>query len=162
MSSIIKKEARDLQSIDYVLCEHDVNCGRGNQCFHHICNQKFRKIVLDNLNRYSDTIRKYDKSSIIDEIVDQVRENCRPYNGLGFVRKDTTTGRFYEVGNFIAVSMKVMFVILSCMTHEFQYSCKLEVSSQRVSFCPSSYYRSVKKHHKRFVMHHLKNQILLK
>ena len=114
--SSIEMEMRNLQSIDYVMCEHDVYCGRGNQCYHYVGNQKFRKIILENLNRYSVTTHKYDKSSIINEIINQVREKSRQYNGLGFVRKDNKTGRLYEVSNSVAVSMNYFSTNIRQMT----------------------------------------------
>lgn len=97
----IMNDNKKLLPEHYVLQEHDVYCGRGSQCFNHEGNRKFRHIVIKFLDRYSDAVCKYDKSAIIDEIVSTVRCNCS--NGGGFIRKDAKSGRFYEVGDFIAV-----------------------------------------------------------
>jgi hypothetical protein len=71
-------------------------CGRG------IGNKRFRKLVESHLERYSNTASKLGKTSIISEIVSHVRENSP--NG-GFVKKDSATGEFFEVDDFLAVSL---------------------------------------------------------
>jgi hypothetical protein len=86
---------------EYKLGDDDVICGRGSRCFNHTGNKKFRKIVEEHLDRYSNTSCKFDKTNIICEIVNIVRQYSP--NG-GFVKKDTSTGRYYEVGDFLAVS----------------------------------------------------------
>lgn len=83
----------------YVLSEYDVYCGRGSQCFNHEGNRKFRQTIIQYLDRYMIAKSKYDKSSIIDEIVATVRCNN---GGGGFVKKDEATGRFYDVGDYMA------------------------------------------------------------
>jgi hypothetical protein len=90
-----------LLPIDYQLDANDVYCGRGTLCFYHSGNQTFRDIVAANLPRYMSATNKTDKSTIIYEIVDYIREKSP--NG-GFVKKDIATGRYMEVGDFHAVS----------------------------------------------------------
>jgi hypothetical protein len=87
---------------DYQLGEHDVICGRGRKCFNHIGNQRFRKMVSDMLAKYSDSSSKIDKTYIICDIVNRVRNNS-PFGG--FVKKDAMTGRYFEVGDFLAVRL---------------------------------------------------------
>jgi hypothetical protein len=84
----------------YVLGEYDVICGRGRRCFNHIGNQRFRKMVEDSLSKYAEASAKLDKTYIICEVVNWVRKNSP--NG-GFVKKDPVNGRFFEVGDFLAV-----------------------------------------------------------
>lgn len=91
---------------DYRLGDDDVICGRGSRCFNHIGNKRFRAIVESHLDRYSNTSCKFDKTAIICEVVSIVRE-ISPKGG--FVKKDNTTGRYYEVGDFLAVSF--LFVL---------------------------------------------------
>ena len=86
---------------DYVLGEYDVICGRGCRCFNHIGNKRFRKVVEAHLDRYSRAVTKTDKTTIICEIVIHVR-SISPDGG--FVKKDPLTGRYFEVGDFLAVS----------------------------------------------------------
>ena len=88
--------------VDFCLGEHDVICGRGRKCFHHIGNQRFRELVLDMLEKYADSPSKLDKSFIICDVVNTIR--TRSPNG-GFVKFDTQNGRYYEVGDFLAVGL---------------------------------------------------------
>lgn len=94
-------EMRELP-VDFVLGEHDVFCGRGGRCFNHTGNRRFRSKVMSRLGEYSKAKSKYDKTAIIDEIISEVR--CLSPNG-GFVRRDVGTGRYFEVGDFLAVSV---------------------------------------------------------
>ena len=90
------------QPDEYQLGEHDVICGRGRNDFDHIGNQRFRKMVSDMLAKYSDTNSKLDKTFIICGIVDRVRTKS-PLGG--FVKKDPTSGRYFQVGYFLAVRL---------------------------------------------------------
>lgn len=85
---------------DFVLGEYDVVCGRGRKCFNHIGNQRFRKIVFDCLPKYADASAKLEKTYIICDVVNRIRKGSP--NG-GFVKKDPSTGRYVEVGDFLAV-----------------------------------------------------------
>jgi hypothetical protein len=101
--------------IHYRINEHDVLCGRGRQCYNHVGNQRFRQMIMDTLDAYVQATTKYDKSAIIDNILSTIRTKSRQYNqqcqpqqqvhdeedmvGGGFVKKDETTGRWYEVGD---------------------------------------------------------------
>lgn len=89
---------------DYALSEYDVICGRGRRCFNHVGNQHFRKIVADLLPKYSDASAKLEKTIIICDVVNTVRQNS-PQGG--FVKKDPMTGRYFEVGDFLAVSSTI-------------------------------------------------------
>jgi hypothetical protein len=97
---------------DYQLGEHDVICGRGRKCFQHSGNQRFRKLVADMLPKYSESPSKLDKTFIICDVVNRVRENSP--NG-GFVKKDPMSGRYFEVGDFLAVSVRWSMPISSCV-----------------------------------------------
>jgi hypothetical protein len=98
----------------YILGDNDVYCGRGTLCFNHNGNRRFRLLVLANIQRYMFSTTKLEKSSIIYDIVDQIRASCNP--GGGFVKKDNDTGLYYEVGDCLAVSCKPVpiFPLLSC------------------------------------------------
>lgn len=84
----------------YIPNEYDVYCGRGSECFNHEGNRRFRQLISTYIDRYLMAVSKYDKSAIIDEIVAIVRYQSG--RGGGFVKKDATTGRFYEVGDYLA------------------------------------------------------------
>jgi hypothetical protein len=106
LKGIAAHSTRPLPS-DYALGEQDVFCGRGCRCFNHIGNQRFRAIVESQLERYSAAKTKMDKTIVICEVVNYVRANSP--NG-GFVKKDPLSGRFFEVGDFLAVSLQSKLV----------------------------------------------------
>ena len=86
---------------DFTLGNKDVICGRGTTCFNHIGNEKFRDLIKSKLDRYLKAIAKIDKTLLIYEVVSEVR--TKSPNG-GFVKLDKSTGQYYEVGDFLAVS----------------------------------------------------------
>lgn len=88
----------------YVIGPNDVICGRGSRCFNHVGNQRFRLLVEANMDKYFNAVQsKLDKTAVIDEIIHNIRSNCAGTEG-GFIKEDLETGRFYEVGDFLAVS----------------------------------------------------------
>ena len=122
----------------YKLGDNDVYCGRGSLCFNHIGNRRFRMIVSANLGRYSSALTKTDKTSIIYEVVDYIRSTS-PHGG--FVKKDIESGRYYEVGDFLAVSFalhEVSIYYFSAWTRILQYHSFL--------------HNRERKRHKHFVM----------
>ena len=86
---------------DYVVTDDDVLCGRGKSCFYHRGNIKYRDIVALYVPAYQNAITKYQKTCIINEIINIVRSNSP--NG-GFIRKDLETNNYFEVGDYLAVS----------------------------------------------------------
>eukprot|EP00522_Entomoneis_paludosa_P006296 CAMPEP_0172448956 /NCGR_PEP_ID=MMETSP1065-20121228/7822_1 /TAXON_ID=265537 /ORGANISM="Amphiprora paludosa, Strain CCMP125" /LENGTH=664 /DNA_ID=CAMNT_0013200551 /DNA_START=187 /DNA_END=2181 /DNA_ORIENTATION=+ len=84
---------------DYEPGEHDVLCGRGNACLRHKGNVQFRTIVRGFLPQYSKAVTKPDKSAILLAVIEAVREKTP--DG-GFIKKDPSSGRWYEVGDFLA------------------------------------------------------------
>jgi hypothetical protein len=90
---------------DYKLNDNDVFCGRGKSCFKHIGNNRFRHIIIANLPRYRKATTKSAKTSIIFDMVDHIRNICQSTgHGAGFVKRDRSTGLYYEAGDMIAVS----------------------------------------------------------
>lgn len=87
--------------LDYSLCENDVYVGRGGLYRYHVGNMCFNDLILANLDRYYSASTRTEKTLLIYEIVDQVRANS-PHGG--FVKRDNNTGRWYEVGDAVAVS----------------------------------------------------------
>lgn len=84
---------------DFCPSESDVVCGRGKAYREWPGNESFRKLIEDRLEDYSSAKGRYEKGIIIREIVDQVR--AQSSQGGGFVKQDPT-GRWYEVGDFLA------------------------------------------------------------
>jgi hypothetical protein len=90
--------------IGYVLKEHDVYCGRGKESSNHIGNIRFQLIIAANIDRYRNAGDRNEKISLTYEIVDYIRSLCHDSGkGIGFVKKDRTTGFYFEVGDLVAV-----------------------------------------------------------
>ena len=62
-------------------------------------NQRFRKLVSARAEDYAAASTRTDKTFIVTSIVSEIRKGA-PKGG--FVKKDSTTGRWYEVGDFNA------------------------------------------------------------
>jgi hypothetical protein len=97
-----QKSINEQHDSPYQLWDDDVYCGRGTQCYNHIGNQRFRSIIKQNLELYFNSPTRYDKSAIIDEIIHIVENKCFPHGGLGFVKKDTKTGQYYQLSHYLA------------------------------------------------------------
>ena len=83
---------------DFVPTENSVVCGRGKKCYSHIGNELFKTKVEKVLDEYSRAKTKLDKSGVLNQVVAEVR---RTKPGGGFVKQDDS-GRWYEVGDFLA------------------------------------------------------------
>lgn len=83
----------------YEPSQHDVICGRGRQSKNWAGNCAYRQMIHDRLNEYSAAEGKNAKGDILESVIHEVR--CK--SGLGgFIKKDEKTGRWYEVGDFLA------------------------------------------------------------
>lgn len=75
--TLVKKEneisGRMLES-DYQPADSDVTCGRGKGCYNRIGNRIFRSIVASYKEQYESSKTKFEKSVIMDEIIDKVIE----------------------------------------------------------------------------------------
>lgn len=84
---------------NYQPSEHDVLCGRGGVCRNWPGNLAYRRLIEERLDEYAVATSKNPKRKILDEIIGEVRRR----SGVGgFIKKDDDTGRWYEVGNFLA------------------------------------------------------------
>lgn len=75
----------------------DVICARGKKAFLHSGNLHFRATIESQMDRYSSTGTKLEKSLIVSHIVDEIRQ-ASP--GGGFVKQEK--GRWLEVGDHAA------------------------------------------------------------
>jgi hypothetical protein len=109
---------------DFVPSDSDVICGRARENFHHreltrleefalivarnlmLCifsfkfppaegNSQFRDLVQRSMVPYLSARTKFEKSEAIAEVVDQIQAQSP---GGGFIRKDTVTGKWYQIG----------------------------------------------------------------
>ena len=64
-------------------------------------NEKFRQLIHDYAPTYLNVKTKYQKSEVIAKIVAEVRSksSSRPGGGVGFVKKDFYSNRWFEVGD---------------------------------------------------------------
>lgn len=74
----------------------DVICGRGRQAYNHPGNRRFRKIVADNYDSYSEATSKLRKSRVVTNILDMVNE-CG-----NFVKEEPKTGFYIIVSDRLA------------------------------------------------------------
>lgn len=86
---------------------NDIICGKGSECFNHVGNKRYRKILEDNMELYFSTASKKGKTWLISEIVSDIRQKSYPG---GFVRRDLLSGKFFEVGEFGAVRLKKNYI----------------------------------------------------
>jgi hypothetical protein len=75
----------------------DVICSRGADCFNNPGNKFFRSKLSEHLEEYSQAPNKMKKGIIVSSIIDEIREQ-----GGAFVRQETGSGRWFEVGDRLA------------------------------------------------------------
>lgn len=81
---------------DFLPGPYDVVCSRGKAAFNHIGNRRFRFMISNHVEKYNKCKSKVDKSLVVIEIVDMIRE-LSP-NG-GFCKKTHT---YVDVGDNLA------------------------------------------------------------
>ena len=79
---------------------HDVICSRGRKAKQHIGNINFHSLLSQEYaNKYANAGSKLSKSLLVSEIIDRVRQSSP--DG-GFVKQNTKTGQWYEIGDVSA------------------------------------------------------------
>lgn len=71
----------------------DVCCGRGKRHLKHPGNKKFQEAVLASLDAYAQASTKTEKSKVVSAIVSSLMAS-----GARFVKKDSKTGKWYDIG----------------------------------------------------------------
>lgn len=84
---------------DFEPSTYDVICARGKAAWNHVGNRRFRVTIDIYFTRYKAANSKVAKSILVMEIVDVFRENS---SRGGFVRQDSKSKRWFEVGDAIA------------------------------------------------------------
>ena len=69
-------------------------CGRGKQVSDHEGNKRLRHIVESSIEQY-ESCNRQEKSALVRAIVQKI-QTASPFGG--FVRKDSTTGQWYNIG----------------------------------------------------------------
>jgi len=78
---------------------NDVLIGRGKRCYEHSGNKSFLILVASRLDEYSAATSKMEKSKILASAVSEIQKRS-PYGG--FIKKDSETGLWFKVGEFLA------------------------------------------------------------
>ena len=92
----------------------------GKTCFNHQGNKSFRKLVRLYLDDYAEATSKLEKSAIVSSIIQTVRTQ-NP--GGGFVKLDTPSGVWQEVGDHLARE-KVGQTIRDALHSQYRSSTK--------------------------------------
>ena len=111
---------------DRIQCTHILH----QCCFYETSltgNQRLRLIVDTFVDKYANSTSRQDKSDILSTIVNTVRGSSP--NG-GFVKEDTTTGRWFEVGDFLARE-KVSQAFRDALSHSYRSSKKFKHEKRR-------------------------------
>lgn len=85
---------KNLLPIDYQPTALDVCSGRGKAGWLHEGNVVFRKVIQDNTQLYSTTQSKFEKTFLIETVLDKLRSK-----GFQFLNKDKASGRWYDIGD---------------------------------------------------------------
>jgi len=78
---------------------NDVLIGRCKRCYEHSGNKSFHIFVASRLNEYSKATSKMAKSKILASAVSEIQKKS-PH--AGFIKKDSETGLWFQVGEFLA------------------------------------------------------------
>jgi hypothetical protein len=92
MTSTKKTEEAKSVLVDS-LQDTDICCGRGRGFYVHPGNLKFQETIRANLERYSTATSKKGKIDVVSSIVSDLRDQ-----GVRFVKKDTASGKWYDIG----------------------------------------------------------------
>jgi hypothetical protein len=103
-------------------------CGRGKISFDHVGNRRFRVIVAMNLTRYGLAMTRTDKSIVVNEIVNQIRD---ANSNRGFVKRDHQ-GMWYVVTVGMARE-KVGHALRDCMMEPLRRNSKSTDMERRSS-----------------------------
>lgn len=114
------EEGRELPAT-FQPSEYTVICGKGKTTYSHCGNKRFRVLVEQFLDRYSSASSKLEKSAIVSSIIQTIRRNAQL--GGFFVKKDTNTGLWYDVGDHLSRE-KVGQTIRDALHHKYKSSTK--------------------------------------
>lgn len=92
-SSLISKDEYELLPPEYKPSAYDVICGRGKGSYNKPGNKKFRAIVRRHVPAYLAAPTKFDKSSVLIEIIEKVKAQ----DGGKAMFVSSKKGRWYEI-----------------------------------------------------------------
>ena len=117
---------------------NSVIIGRKKNCYTSMGNLRLRDICLMKLPAYSKCSKKKDKSDIVTDVVQIVRDSCP--TGGAFVKQDETTGKWSEVKDIVARE-RVASIFRDFLHGQYRSSSKSKVAKRRemrVTDCPQS------------------------
>lgn len=114
-----------LLPIDFVPGVDDVIIGRGKTCTQHPGNSKLTSLIQSKLIQYSTSKSRSAKSTLIQEVMQAIYDG----NGVGYVKKDDRTGRWYDAGPFLARE-KTSQSFRDALAHRYR-SSKLSKKTRR-------------------------------
>ena len=123
-----KKNSFYLLPSDFEPTPHSVVLGRGKECSRSIGNRRLRVLAMTFLPRYCKARTRKDKSEVVSQIVNMIREACP--NGGAFI-KMSDDGRWQEWGDFLARE-KVGYVLRDLLHTRYRSSSKSKLAMRRL------------------------------
>ena len=112
---------------DFEPGQYSVIIGRTKKCYTSVGNLRLRDLCLMHLPTYSKCSKKKDKSQVVSEIMQLVRESCP--DGGAFIKKDDA-GRWHEVREVIARE-RVASIFRDFLHDQYRSSSKSKVEKRR-------------------------------
>lgn len=106
---------------------YSVICGRGRKCTTAVGNRRLQVIATMHVGRYSQLKRKEDKTEIVSEILQMVKDAC-PDERFAFIKYHD--GRWWEVETLIARE-KIGAVLRDCLHSKYRSSTKSKLERRR-------------------------------
>lgn len=116
-----------LLPVDFEPGQHSVIIGRTKKCYTSVGNLRLRDICLMHLPAYSKCTKKKDKSQVVSDIMQLIRESCP--EGGAFIKKDGS-GRWHEVRDVIARE-RVASIFRDFLHDQYRSSSKSKVEKRR-------------------------------
>lgn len=118
----------------YVVSNDDVICGRGSECFHHVGNQRFRRMIADHLDQYQQAETEIDKNIIISTVLDDI---LRTIPIGGFIKKDLLTGQYVKLDYFASREKTSSAFRKACSSRLLRGGLSVSSEDTNSSFSPS-------------------------
>jgi hypothetical protein len=121
------KNLRTLLPVDFKPTPYSVVCGRGRKCAESVGNRRLNVTAQMFIPRYSQATRKEEKSLIVTEILELVRDAC-PNERHAFLR--FTNGQWWEAEN-LSAREKVGTVLRDSLHSKYRSSTKSKLARRK-------------------------------
>lgn len=118
---------RRLLPPDFIPTPYSVICGRGRRIAEAVGNRRLRVIATMFIDKYAKATRKEEKSAIVSDILEIVRDAC-PEKRYAFIK--CCGGKWYEVENLHARE-KIGTVLRDCLHSKYRSSTKSKLERRR-------------------------------